>query len=334
MLTRVGAYFSFAIALAGIAIVGAFTVPDPQILPPRPKGLKNIIAELDLLAAAVGITGLVLFNFAWNQAPIAGWSSPYVIVCLILGIALMPLFFYLEVKVSSNPLIPFSVLNSDNAFVLGCIACGWGNFGIWVFYLWQILEELRGTSPLLASAYLSPLVIAGIVAAVATGFLLSHIRAGWLMVIAMSAFLIGNLLVATVPVHQIYWAQFFVCMLMAPFGMDMSFPAATVYLSNSIEKERQGVAASLVNTVVNYSISLGLGFAGTVETHINNGGLTFEDKLRGYRGALYMGIGLAGLGLALSLVFVSKTYWEDHLKRTRSKDLEGAKQEPPTPANT
>lgn len=40
--------------------------------------------------------------------------------------------------------------------------------------------------------------------------------------------------------------------------------------------------------MVNYSISLALGFAGTVEANVNNGGLTPEDKLKGYRGAWYL----------------------------------------------
>ena len=97
--------------------------------------------------------------------------------------------------------------------------------------------------------------------------------------------------------------------------MDMSFPAATIVLSNSVSKETQGIAASLVNTIVNYSISLGLGFAGTVEVHVNNGGRTPADLLRGYRGAWYVGIGLAGLGFAISLVFLVR----DHFKRVGLK---------------
>jgi hypothetical protein len=52
-----------------------------------------------------------------------------------------------------------------------------------------------------------------------------------------------------------------------------------------------------VNTVLNYSISLALGFAGTIETHVNGGG---DDMLRGFRGALYFGIGVAGLGMLCS----------------------------------
>ena len=44
---------------------------------------------------------------------------------------------------------------------------------------------------------------------------------------------------------------------------------------------------------------MGLGIAGTVENQVNGG-----DLLKGIRSALYMGIGLAGLGLCLSLLFI------------------------------
>ena len=63
--------------------------------------------------------------------------------------------------------------------------------------------------------------------------------------------------------------------------------------------EHQGISASLVNTAVNYSISIGLGMAGTVETHVNDGAL-----LNGYRGAWYLGTGLGALGMAISVCFV------------------------------
>lgn len=70
------------------------------------------------------------------------------------------------------------------------------------------------------------------------------------------------------------------------------------------------MAASIVLTVVNYSISLGLGFAGTIETNINNGGSTTLDKLHGYQSALWFSVGLAGFGVILSLIFVAKDYWK------------------------
>ncbi|KAG9513386.1 hypothetical protein KCU93_g10079, partial [Aureobasidium melanogenum] len=124
-----------------------------------------------------------------------------------------------------------------------------------------------------------------------------------IMLIAMVAFLVGSTLVAFMPVDQINWAQTFVAVIIMPWGMDMSFPSGTILLSNSMPREQQGMAASVVNTVVNYSISLSLGIAGTVDSSINGGG---NDVLRGYRGALYLGVGLSGFGLLLAIFSILK----------------------------
>jgi MFS family permease len=197
-----------------------------------------------------------------------------------------------------------------------------------MFYLWQIIQTLRHAPPLLAAAYALPNGTSGATAAVLTGILLSKLRPAWLMIIAMFAFFTGIVLIATVPPHQIFWAQIFVSTVIMPFGMDMSFPSATIIVSDSMKKEHQGVAASLVNTIVNYSISLGLGFAGTIEVNVNHGGRTPEDLLRGYRGALYFGVGMAGLGLGVALTFLLKTYWDER----QCKQMPRADEEPPVKA--
>jgi len=197
-------------------------------------------------------------------------------------------------------LLPIAALSTDSAFVLGCIAAGWSSFGIWLFYIWQFMEESRGNSPLLASAQFVPVAIIGLCASVTTGIVLNRLPASVVMLISMLAFTIGGVLIATTPIEQSYWAQTFISIIVMPWGMDMSFPAATILLSNAMPREHQGIAASLVNTVINYSISIGLGFAGTIESQINDGGL---EILKGYRGAWYMGIGLSSLGVFVSILF-------------------------------
>ena len=228
-------------------------------------------------------------------------------------------------------------------FVLGCVALGWSSFGIWIFYFWQFLENLRGASPLAGTAQIAPAGISGLCAAVATGFLLSRLHPGYIMAFAMLAFCAGNILFATMPVSQMYvyfipligtsvlflatgnyprvemltpsspnsyWLNAFLSIIIAPWGMDMSFPASTVILSDSMPRKHQGLAASLVNTVVNYSISIGLGIGGTVEVNVNRGN---TDLLRGYRGAWYAGIGLSGMGILFASYFVVS----EHLQRRR-----------------
>ena len=125
------------------------------------------------------------------------------------------------------------------------------------------------------------------------------------MLLSMCAFFIGTTLLATAPISQVYWAQAFVSIIIMPWGMDMSFPSATILLSSKVGKENQGVAMSLVNTVVNYSISVGLGLAGTVERSVHSKHGDGREVLRGFRGAWYFGMGLSGVGVLIALSFVA-----------------------------
>ncbi|CAG8947443.1 unnamed protein product [Penicillium salamii] len=306
-------YWSQALVSLACAALGLMVIPSIHHNTHYEKSLLGLLKAIDALGGTCGIGGLVLINIAWNQAPIAGWSEPYVYVILIIGILLIAAFFYVEFRVAEHPLIPFHAFSRDVSFVLGCVACGWGSFGIWVYYFWRFQEKFRHATPLLASAEFVPVGPMGIIACVVTGWLMGRMRPGWIMVLSMCAFTLGNVLIAIAPVHQTYWALTFVCLLVIPWGMDMSFPAASLMLSNSVERKHQGVGASLVTTIVNYSVSLSLGFAGTVEVHVNNGGTTPADLLKGYRGALYVAIGLGGLGMFLSAIYTFKGYRAESL---------------------
>ncbi len=321
------AFWSFSIALACIAVVGSYVIPEPPKKYAKVMSLREKVAELDLVGGLTGVTALILINFAWNQSGAVSWAKAYVYVCLILGALFTAAFFFIELRIASSPLIPFDALSTDVAFVLGCVACGWSCFGIWVYYLWQFYEQLRGASPLLAATWIIPVAISGAIASVTTGFLLGRLRPAWVMTIALTAFTVGTILIATAPVDQTYWAQSFVCTIVIPWGMDMSFPAATLILSDAVAKEHQGIAASLVNTVVNYSISLALGFAGTVEGHVNHGGTTPEDLLLGFRGAWYFAIGISSFGLLLSLTFLARGYWKDRRKQKDGNDAPDTREE-------
>jgi hypothetical protein len=108
----------------------------------------------------------------------------------------------------------------------------------------------------------------------------------------------------------------------------MSFPAGTILISNAMPPTHQGLAASLVTTIVNYSMSIGLGFAGTIETYVNNNG---QDLLRGYRGALYLSIGLSGVGVLISLLYMLVS-WTRHRREFSSTHEPKEDVEPSSPS--
>ena len=174
--------------------------------------------QFDIGGTLTGVSGLVLINFAWNQGPVVGWTTPYTYILLIVGFLFMAAFFWIESR-ASKPLLPLGKLSRDAAFVLACITAGWSSFGIWIFYTWQFLEISRGHTPLSSTAQVAPAAISGLCAAITTGFLLSRTSPGFIMMCAMTAFTVGLILIATTPVKQIYWAQTFVSIIVMPWGM-------------------------------------------------------------------------------------------------------------------
>ncbi|KAJ5950922.1 Major facilitator superfamily domain general substrate transporter [Penicillium vulpinum] len=291
------AYWIMGIACIGFAVLGFFAIPESE--PPKLSDQTPWWVKCDLLGGSLGVAALILINFAWNQGPSVGWPTVYVYVLLIVGFLCLALFLWIEFH-ATFPLLPGDIFSENVAWVLGCVAAGWSSFGVVVLYFFEFMEVIKGDTPLLALAKWAPSAVSGAIAAITTGFILARVRPSAIMLMAMLAFTGGQILLATLPVHQTYWAQTFVISILTPWGMDMSFPSGTLILSDSMSREHQGLAASLVNTIVNYSISIGLGLAGTVQSQVDRGG---SDTLRGYRGASYMGIGLAGLGVAIASMF-------------------------------
>lgn len=303
------AFWSMGGVCLALAAVSVLVVPAS----PHTKrvGHENLWMQLDGYGIAFGVCGLVLFNFAFNQAPMVSWATPYTYFILIIAVMLLVAFVYTELA-APHPLVPIAAMRSQTNFVLGCTAAGWGCFSIWVFYSFSIIQGLRGWSPLLSSAAFAHAPVAGFAASMLTGYLMGKIKPHWIMFSSMCAFFIGSLLLVTAPVAQNYWYNTFSSILLMPFGMDMSNPAAIILLSNSVSKEHQGIAASLVVTVVNYSISLALGIGGTIEVNLNNGG---KDILAGYRGAQFFGLGLGVLGIVLAAAFLLQSYSRTQLTR-------------------
>lgn len=153
-----------------------------------------------------------------------------------------------------------------------------------------------------------PIIPIGLVSALTVGKLLGRVHPAYIMLVGQTTFLIGTILAALRPPQSIYWTYYFFAVFAMTISLDTSFPSCTVIFSDAVPRAYQGMGASIIVTVINYSISLGLGFAGTLETNINNGGHTDADKLHGYRGALWLGTGLAGLGFVLSVIFTAKQY--------------------------
>lgn len=259
------------------------------------------LKQFDFLGTFFGIAGLILFAFGWNQASVVGWHEPYTYALLIVGIGFIVAFAFTQSHVAA-PVLPNSLWKRKGfSPVVIAMSLGWMSFGIFLYYTTIFILTVRKQTPLSAVAEMTPLVVGGLFATASVGIFIPKVPAQYIFGVSMFSFFIGNLLMSFAIYSKVYWAFIFPACLLVVGGPDLSFASSGILISNAVLPEEQGVAGSFVSTVVQYSISVGLGIAATVESHVNKGG---SDIVLGYRGALWLGIGFAAIAFFVVVLFV------------------------------
>jgi predicted MFS family arabinose efflux permease len=260
-----------------------------------------------------------------SQAPAVGWSTPYEIVLILLSILMLATFTIWESKFEKSPIVPLDIWKAPSflPLVLATLLC-FMSFGtlLWYMVAWQ--QILRQWSTLSFAIGWTPFGIFGTLGAFFAAWLLPRLDAQWILAIGAASVLISNLLLATMPEKQTYWAQVFPATILMAFCPDFVYTAAQIIASNSVRRSQQGVAASLIGTLNLYGNSLGLGLAGTVESEVNKGTLR---PVHGYRAALYFGVGIAAVALIVDVIFVrmkrdEREGWEDEADRIEEFEFE------------
>ncbi|KAF5974710.1 aminotriazole resistance [Fusarium coicis] len=311
----------------GIFMPNAVSIITTMVPPGRSRNVVlGFFAASPPLGGMIGslIAGVFIdyVNWMWlfvllmqrSQAPSAGWNALYEIALLVLSVVMFLAFLFWEKRYAKDPIMPLSVFQAPTftalVFVVLLSYMAFG-IGLWYSTSWQYL--LRGISVTQIGIHWVPFGLSSVLAVFFAAWLIPRVAAQWIMAIGVIVTLVGNILLATMPVQQTYWAQVFPAMILYGFCPDLVYVAAQVIASNSVSRRQQGVASSLIGTLNLYGNSLGQGFAGTIETEV---GANNDDEVRGYRAALYFAAGLAVLGLALDILFVrvpkdQREGWDD-----------------------
>ena len=233
-----------------------------------------------------------------SQAPTAGWKSPYEIALLITAVILFLAFAVWEHKFAQHPILPLSIFRAPSFLPLIVVVLfsfmSYSTF-IWYLVAWQ--QRIRHWTALSTSIGFIPIAICAAFAAFLAAWLIPRLAAQWILAIGALAVLIAQIILATMPAQQSYWPSVFPATVIQSFCPDFIFTAAAIIASNRVKRNEQGIAGSLIGTLQLYATSIGLGFAGLIEVHTNNHG---RSPVRGYRSALFFGVGMAAVALAVS----------------------------------
>ncbi|KAF1971678.1 MFS general substrate transporter [Bimuria novae-zelandiae CBS 107.79] len=251
-----------------LAMLGAVVIGISAFIVPSDKAIHRDDGSIDWLDAYLGIGGLILFNFVWNQAPSVGWKELYEYSLLIVSVLYLIGLVLWEKYWAKDPILPFDIWEAPSfpAVILVSLMA-FMSFGVLLWYIALWLLTIRHWTLLLTSAAIVPLTVFGAVAAIQAAWLIPHLAAQYVLAIGLICVIASSILL-------------FPAALLVAFCPDFIFTAAQIIASNS---------------------SIGLGFAGTVEKYTTEGG---EGLVQGYRNALYFGIGLGVAALVLNIFFV------------------------------
>jgi MFS family permease len=175
------------------------------------------------------------------------------------------------------------------------------SYGICIWYLVAWQQLVRHWSPFHFGIGILPHGLVGGLSAPIAAWLISRVAAQWILGFGALAATISSIILTTMPLQQTYWAQVFPAIILMALCPDFIYTAAQIIATNSVKRREERIAGSLISLLLLYSASLGLGFAGTVESETNEDGMAI---VRGYRGALCLAIGLALAALVLDILFV------------------------------
>lgn len=295
--TRFGWYFWIGtILVASTTIAAIFAVPSDM------EQHKSMGIPMDWLGSGLIVSGFVLVIFAITDSSHApqGWRTPYVYVTLVLGSLILVAAVYVEGWVVSNPLLPPSLFKVRYLKPLMLsLFLSYGILGVYLLYGTLYFTDIMSASPLQVVAWYVPWGIGGCILSIVGGYVFHLIPGTLLMVVGGLGWILTSLLCALAPSGASYWAYVLPAMIGATLGIDITFNVANIFITTSLPQSQQGLAGSLINSLLYLGIAFVLGFADITQTQTASSGLK-----ESYQYVFWYQLAVQCLAMLIMLAFV------------------------------
>ncbi|KAF3062556.1 hypothetical protein CFAM422_010578 [Trichoderma lentiforme] len=305
---------STAMFLALCALAAYLTIPDLKPAADSSSADTPSMKQFDYLGALLASLGCGLILFGLTQGSAVQWS-PYTYTTIILGFLLLVAFPFVERR-ATRPLIPNGLWRTPGfAAVLLSYIFGFGGYGgAWQFYAIQFWLRYQGASPLTAALYILPNGIVGVLAAWVVSKTLHVVPGHWILTVSMICFGMGPVFFLPQTPNSSYWALSMPGVALATFGPDLSFAAATIFITSSVPRSYQGSAGSLLVTAQNLTLAIMTSVAGSIGIKVDqlpDG----EVGLEGIRAIWWFGLASAIIGalITITMVRIPKAEEKEHV---------------------
>ncbi|POS80623.1 major facilitator superfamily transporter [Diaporthe helianthi] len=287
--------FYLAVVFTGvIGILGAFVLPrDRMEGHARPK--------LDFVGAGLSTAGLILLSFVLSSGGEYGWGKAFIIVLLILSVAMIAAFTYVEKKVP-NPIMPLSLWKLENfaALWVGGFVM-YGGYQTTIYFVTLMAQEINHLSAGQTALRLLPMGCTGFVFSLAMSRALEVCNTKWLLVAGMGVCAISPVpgALMTDGGNISFWKHVFPTSILSVAGVTIVYCTITVVLLASVPVNVQSMCGGMINTAFQIGSGVGLALASAVVQAVDTA--KGHSALLQYRTGLWCCVGLAGIGLVASV---------------------------------
>ncbi len=207
-------------------------------------------SKLDLLGGLLITLSLGCIVFGLVESSNHGFSNPFILPSILIGIIFFGVFIYHEKKVE-NPLVPLDLFKST-VFTGGNIV----TFFLYsalsgaIFFVPFNLVQIQGYSATQAGAAFLPLLIILFLLSRWSGSIVDKYGAKPPLVIGPIISAIGYLMLTEIDMSiSNYWNSFFPAMIILGLGMSATIAPLTTAVMNAANVEHSGVASGINNSV-------------------------------------------------------------------------------------
>lgn len=237
--------------------------------------IRSAKTKIDIWGNSTFIAGitLLLIGITYGLLPYGsdpmGWSNPWVIVSMVLGISALILFPFVEQRVE-DPMFRFDLFKikmfryGNLAGLLSALGRG-GMMFLLIILLQGIWLPLHGYSydstPFWAGIYILPLTIGMSIMGPISGILSDKYGSRLIATTGMVICTITFLLLATLPYNFNYW-EFGLLVFFMGVGNGIFGSPNNASIMKSVPPDERGVASGMIYTLMNtgFTVSMGLFF--------------------------------------------------------------------------
>ncbi|CEH18117.1 mfs general substrate transporter [Ceraceosorus bombacis] len=319
---------------AGIASIFVLVHVPPQ--------QKFTWARLDVPGVTTGTFGIILLTFAFAGASTYGWASATILAPLLISIALLLCFVWVEHKVK-YPVIPPSLFSLQFSVLVGVAFSLYFWFNSLVYQTSYLFENVFQWTPIQTAVHFLPLGFMGLLASFSSGFVIKYVPVRYTMPVCQLLMVAGALLMSFARDSGDYARLIVPGFLIGNLGMASCFAPVNISLMELCPSGMEGVVGAIFNSAVQVGSGIGIAILALASDSIQPKYITPEriaaaggDTALAERQALAIGIGqsyyilVAFSALLILLVLATTTF--RHRKPETNEDVESQEKRRPVAA--